>query len=224
MSHDGDKGAFSTDIPDEAIAAAVAAVEKRAHQASSAGDVAVEVELDAGAPDPGVDELRRALEESEGRAQEARLKLGEEHDARLRAAADLENYRKRSARERDELVRYANERLVKEILPVLDGLDRALAAAGDHPVTAGVEMTRRILEEALARFGVRGFSAKGLPFDPRLHEALMTVATGEHPPGMVVDEQQRGFFMHDRLIRPAAVVVSAPPSASEGDVAPGGRS
>jgi molecular chaperone GrpE len=218
MSHDGDKGAFSTDIPDEAIAEALAAVEKRA---VTAPEVEVDGEPPAPAPMAELDRLRLELEMSQERARKVYEALKEEHDQRLRGAADLENYRKRAAREKDEIQRYGTERLVKEILPVIDNLDRALAAAAEHPLTTGIAMTRRLLEDALARVGVKAFSSAGQAFDPRLHEALMTVATGEHPPGTVIEEQQRGFFMHDRLIRPAAVVVSAAPPASDGGAGPG---
>ena len=99
----------------------------------------------------------------------------------------------------------------------MDSLDRALAPGqGDGAaLSAGVELTRRLLEEALGRFEVKGFSARGAPFDPRVHEALMTVATAEAAPGTVVDEQHRGFFLQDRLIRPAVVVVAAAPAQGD---------
>jgi molecular chaperone GrpE len=211
-----EKGAFSADIPASAVADAVAAVEKGRAQPGRGKEP-------AGAPplqDPPLEGgkafrnelevLRAELEMSQEGSRKLYEQLRDEHERLLRTAADLENYKKRAARERDEIQRYGNERLVKEILPVLDALDRALAAAppGD-PLVNGVEMTRRLLEEALARFGVKAFSAKGERFDPRVHEALMSMATSEYLPGMVVEEQQRGFFLHDRLIRPAAVVVSA---------------
>ncbi len=229
MTQDGDKGAFSADIPEDAIAEALAAVEKREPSAGAAGvarSALPECEVERAAAiheDPAEvsvfsseeEKLRVELDMSQERARKVYEQLKDQHERLLRAAADHENYKKRAAREKDELLRYGNERLVKEILPVLDGLDRALAlaaAAADQPLASGVEMTRRLLEDALGRFGVKGFSAKGQPFDPRVHEALMSVASVDGPPGMVVDEQQRGFFMYDRLIRPATVVVSAAPS------------
>ncbi len=222
MPDGSEKGAFTADIPASAIADAVAAVEKgraRSHEPAGPGaEVTIEAESPAAAAGAEaaaneVDALRAELEMSQEGSRKLYEQLREEHDRLLRTAADLENYKKRAARERDEIQRYGNERLVKEVLPVLDALGRALAAARpDDPLAGGVEMTRRLMEEALARFGVKGFSAKGERFDPRVHEALMSIATSELPPGMVVEEQQRGFFLHDRLIRPAAVVVSAPPA------------
>jgi molecular chaperone GrpE len=219
-----EKGVFTADIPASAVAAAVAAVEKGRAPAEPGGEQVATPDAESPrrqeAPPDGaeaaldeIDELRAELEMSQEGSRKLYEQLREEHDRLLRTAADLENYKKRAARERDEIQRYGNERLVKEILPVLDALDRALAAApaGDQ-LAGGVEMTRRLLEEALARFGVKAFSAKGERFDPRVHEALMSMATSEYLPGMVVEEQQRGFFLHDRLIRPAAVVVSAAPA------------
>jgi len=208
-----EKGSFSADIPEAAIADALAAVEKPAAEAPPPAEVPVEVEAAAAAPEASeLELLRRELEMSQAHARKVFEQLREEHDKLLRVAADHENYKKRAAREREEVQRYGHERLVKEILPAMDALDRALSAASkDDPLASGVEMTRRLLEEALSHFGVQGFSALGQAFDPRLHEALMTLATSEVKPGMVVQEQSRGFFIHDRLIRPAAVVVSASP-------------
>jgi molecular chaperone GrpE len=217
-----EKGVFTADIPASAVADAVAAVEKRrapagsGAEASSRGGVPPRRERPpegATAPRDEIEALRAELEMSQEGSRKLYEQLRDEHDRLLRTAADLENYKKRAARERDEIQRYGNERLVKEILPVLDALDRALAAApaGD-PLASGVEMTRRLLEEALARFGVKAFSARGERFDPRVHEALMSMETSEFLPGMVVEEQQRGFLLHDRLIRPAAVVVAAAPA------------
>ncbi len=230
MTQDSDKGSFSADIPEDAIAEALEAVEKsaRAPRPPPAPAAAPAVEVveepapatpaEPAAPSPlagEAEKLRAELELSQEHARKVYAQLKDEHDRLLRLAADHENYRKRAQREKDELLRFGNERLVKEILPALDSLDRALALASpSDPLASGIDMTRRLLEDALGRFGVKGFSAKGQAFDPRVHEALMTMASGEEP-GTVLEEMQRGFFLHDRLLRPAAVVVAAPP-AGEG--------
>ncbi len=200
MSSDRDQGPISADIPPEVVAEALAAVDR-----AGAGGAS---------PDAGDEpaRLRAELEMSQARSRKMYEQLREEHDLRLRAAADLENLRKRTRREQEEVTRYGLERFVKEVLPVLDNLDRAIAAAGEHPLRTGIEMTRRLLEEALGRFGVKPFSALGTAFDPRVHEALLTVAAGDHPPGTVISEEQRGFMLHDRLLRPAAVIVVAAPA------------
>ncbi len=218
MPHESEKGSFATEIPEDVLADAVAAVERRAPKGATSSEVEVEVEAEGsdapggGVPgDPSRDELA---------AQVATLtaRLNEERGRLLRVAADADNYKKRAAKEREEVLHHGVERLVKELLPALDSLERALATESStdpEALRTGVELTRRLFEEALARFEVKGFSAKGESFDPRVHEALMTLATSAAAPGMVVEEQHRGFFLRDRLIRPAAVVVSAPPREEE---------
>jgi molecular chaperone GrpE len=234
MTQDSDKGAFSADIPEDAIAEALEAVERTSRGAPAPSGPEIEVDEPAAPIAAGpaevspfsneAEKLRLELEMSQEGARKMYAQLKEEHERLLRAAAEHENYKKRVVREKDELLRYGNERLVKEILPALDSLERALAASSaSDPLASGVEMTRRLLEDALGRFGVKGFSAKGQTFDPRVHEALMTVATAAQAPGSVVEEMQRGFLLHDRLIRPAAVVVaSAPPAAAKPPAAAGG--
>jgi len=229
MPHDQEDGSFSADIPADAIAEALAAVERRGAHAPPPGRPGGEVEIEVEGPTPAgtpeqrppmaeTDRLELELEMSQERARKVFEQLKDEHERLLRTAADLENYKKRAAREKDDVQRYGNERLVKDLLPVVDNLDRALAAAASgDALVSGVEMTRRLLLDALGRFGVTNFSAKDQPFDPRLHEALMTVVTAAVAPGMVIEEQQRGYYLHERLIRPAAVVVSsAPPAAPAG--------
>jgi len=224
MTQESDKGGFSADIPEDAIAEALEAVE-RSSRAAPATPATPEIEVEEPpAPVPAgpaevsplpdeAEKLRIELEMSQERARKVYAQLKDEHELLLRTAADHENYKKRVAREKDELLRFGNERLVKEILPTLDSLDRALAsAASADPLASGIQMTRRLLEDALGRFGVKAFSAKGLTFDPHVHEALMTVATGDHAPGTILEEMQRGFFLHERLLRPAAVVVAAAPT------------
>jgi molecular chaperone GrpE len=209
MTDDRDKGAIAADIPERAIAEALAAVERRSARTPPP--------TAANAPSSELERVRAELELSQEQGRKVFEQLKDEHERRLRTAADLDNYKKRATKERDEVLRYGVERLVKELLPVLDSLDRALAAAReDDPLVAGVVLTRKMLEDALGRFGVKPFSATGQSFDPRVHEALMTVATADHPPHVVIEEQQRGFMMHDRLIRPAAVVVSAAPAPAAG--------
>ncbi len=108
--------------------------------------------------------------------------------------------------------RFGNEALVKDLLPSVDDLDRALAAApADDPVVAGVKLVRAGLEQALSRHGVKAFSAMGQPFDPARHEALLQIPTADRPPGTVVLEHARGFTLNDRLVRPAMVGVAVEP-------------
>jgi len=222
MAESDEKGAFQADIPANAVEAALRSVEKVSRKAGEPGaeeeaEVAVEVEGGAPAADAGalageVESLKAQLELSTAKGRDTLEKLKEEHERRLRAAADLDNYKKRAAREREEVQRFGIERLVKDLLPVLDNLDRALAAAAaDDPLADGVRLVRASLEQALAKHGVTGFSALGQKFDPAVHEALMQVPTGEAPPGTVVLEHARGFKLNDRLVRPAMVGVAVEP-------------
>ena len=142
----------------------------------------------------------------------------------MRSAADLENYRKRTLREKDEMRKYGIDRVVLELLPVLDNLDRALEHADKSEdsttIVDGVRMVQRQFVTALEKHGVKGFDSRGEAFDPQLHEAIQQVETTDHPNGTVMDEYQRGYYLHDRLIRPAMVVVArnsapAPPPAED---------
>jgi len=136
-----------------------------------------------------------------------------------RAAADLDNYKKRAAREREEYVALANERLVKELLPILDDLERALTAAAEHEEAAleeGVRLVHRSLANVLERQGLRAIATDG-KFDPHVHEALLSQPS-EADEGSVIDVVQKGYTLGERVVRPARVVIAAaPPLPPEGD-------
>ena len=128
-----------------------------------------------------------------------------------RAAADLENFRKRAARERDSYVTFANERLVAELLPILDDLERALQAAAGHEearLEEGVELVHRELAALLQRHGVKAIETGGM-FDPHVHEALVSQPS-EADEGSVLDVIQKGYTIGDRVVRPARVIVAGP--------------
>jgi molecular chaperone GrpE len=138
-------------------------------------------------------------------------------DRLLRLAADFENYKKRAARERREYVALANERLIAELLPILDDLERALSAAEQHQeaqLEEGVRLVHRSLAGMLERHGVTPIETDG-KFDPHVHEALLSQPS-EAEEGSVLDVVQRGYKLGDRVVRPARVVVAAPaPPAPE---------
>jgi molecular chaperone GrpE len=188
------------DDPTTATAeAAAAGVEAGAGR--DAGQAAAEA-----APDP--------LAAAEAKAAEAEARAAQAYDRFLRAQAELDNVRKRTARELAENVRFANEQLVRELLPVLDNLERALAAAGDDegPVAAlreGVSLTQAQIHNVLKKYGVSPVEALGRPFDPNVHEAVQRVES-DQPEGTVVAELQRGYLLNGRLVRPAMVAVAAP--------------
>jgi molecular chaperone GrpE len=137
-------------------------------------------------------------------------------DRLLRLAADFENYKKRAARERTEYIALANERLIAELIPILDDLERALAAAEQHEeaqLEEGVELVHRSLAALLARHGVTPIETEG-KFDPHVHEALLSQPS-EAEEGSVIDVVQKGYKLGERVVRPARVVVAAAPSAQE---------
>lgn len=129
-----------------------------------------------------------------------------------RTQADWENYKRRVAREKEELVAFANQRLLLGLLPVLDNLDRAIATApapGDEKLRQGVEMTARSFRDTLAKEGVAEIeAAPGQPFDPVLHEAVMTVENPSFEEDQIVLEFQKGYKLGDRVIRPSRVQVN----------------
>ncbi|MCC7070244.1 MAG: nucleotide exchange factor GrpE [Deltaproteobacteria bacterium] len=136
-------------------------------------------------------------------------------DRLARVSADFDNFKKRQTKEKSEAIKFANEGVIKEILPVLDNLQRALAAAGADggSLLDGVKLVAKQLEDVLGKFGVVGFDALGQPFDPARHEAVGSRPDAETPAQLVCEEYQRGFMLHDRLLRPAVVVVSMGPPA-----------
>jgi molecular chaperone GrpE len=140
-----------------------------------------------------------------------------QQDRYLRTVAEFDNVRKRSAREREEYTRYANESLLRDILPVLDNLDRALQAARTEPTTSlttGVELIQRELLRVLEKFGVTPFTSVGQPFDPERHEAIARVQSPDLPDMTVAAETARGYLLHGRVLRPAMVTVAVAPDDS----------
>lgn len=154
---------------------------------------------------PAGEDLRILLEQKESEIQSLKEKL-------LRQAADMENTRKRLERDRTEAVAYANESLIRELLPVVDNLERAIQHAeqdtDNQTLLEGVKMTHKHFLDTLARFGCRPFESRGKDFDPCFHEAILQQETEEFPPNRVIQEFQKGYTLHDRLLRPALVAVS----------------
>jgi molecular chaperone GrpE len=139
-------------------------------------------------------------------------------DAALRARADLDNYRKRVAREKEDAIRYANNSLLESLLPILDNFELGLEAAKNTPEAAGIvqglEMVRKQLEDFLRDHGVEIVNAEGNPFDPNLHDAVAHEPNSDATEGTVIRQLRKGFKLKDRLIRPASVIVSKGPPTS----------
>jgi molecular chaperone GrpE len=147
--------------------------------------------------------------------EELRRQVAEKQDRLLRALAEVDNVKRRTQREREDYVRYANEGLVRDLLPILDNFDRALEAARATQEAAkvvdGVALIQRELLKVLERVGVTRYSAVGERFDPNRHDAAGRVVSTSQPPDTVVAELTAGYVLNGRVLRPAQVVVAAAP-------------
>jgi len=159
---------------------------------------------------PRKESLKERLEAAEAKAEENYERL-------LRVTADFENYKKRMEKEMNEFRRFANESLIKEILPIMDNLERALKTEyekdGDafDGIKEGVEMTLKGLKDSLKKFGVIPMDALEKPFDPNFHQAVSQEESDQYPENIVTQELQKGYMLGDRLLRPPMVVVSKKP-------------
>jgi molecular chaperone GrpE len=160
------------------------------------------------------------LKEMEEKLESFKNEASETHDRLLRLAAEFENYKKRSAREMNDFRKFANESFVKAMLPVVDNLDRAIESSNNDKhanssVLEGVNMTLREILKVFEQYGIKPFESLGKPFDPSLHQAVMQEDDEAYPENTVTKELQKGYLIHDRLLRPAMVVVSKKKAASE---------
>ncbi|MEZ4845678.1 MAG: nucleotide exchange factor GrpE [Bdellovibrionota bacterium] len=186
----------------------------------------VEIEIDPSLMDEAVD----AISDSKSKERTKESKLSEDQkekiqtepnadeyrDRWIRVTADFDNFRKRVQKEKADMIKYGNENLIKELLPVLDNFERAMAApnSGNDSFAQGVQMIYQQLLMMLERFGVTSESAKGKIFDPNLHEAMSYKEDSSVEPHTVLEEHQKMYFLNKKLIRPALVTVS------KGDGAP----
>jgi len=160
-----------------------------------------------GRPDAqkGPDDLQEELDK-------ARAQSKEMYERYLRSAADLDNFRKRVIKETEESRKFANEELIKALIPIVDNLERALAHSEGNSdpgaLVEGVKMVHKQFMDTLVKFGVEQIVSLGRPFDPNFHQALMQVKTNESPPNTVVSEVTKGYLLNGRLIRAAMVGVS----------------
>jgi molecular chaperone GrpE len=212
--------------------------EKSSEPDAAAGDVLdVAVEVEAPPPPPPGPEVRIA--ELEAALAKAEQEKKDNWDKVLRTAADLENHRRRSKRDMDDARAESKQRVLKEMLPVVDNLERALqhaeqgqtqTQAGENAaILDGVRLVLRQFTQAFERCDVTAVDAQGQPFDPNVHEAISQQETDAQPAGTVVSVLQKGYKLGDRLLRPALVVVAkAPPAkpveAPAADAAPDAES
>ncbi|MDD5232634.1 MAG: nucleotide exchange factor GrpE [Syntrophales bacterium] len=181
----------------------------------SAGEQIPETKMPAEPENKESTDLKTKLEEKEKESKD-------NYEKYLRIAAELDNFKKHSIKERSELVRYGNENLIKEILPILDNIDRALEHAEKaRDIDAfidGLKIIRGQFLQRLGKFGVKQVEAAGSEFDPNLHEAVLSVESPDHEDNRVLDEFEKGYLLNDRLLKPARVSVTKhKPEAEELD-------
>lgn len=161
--------------------------------------------------EPTVADLQRELEQARAEAQGHFERL-------MRSQAEMENLRKRSARDLEQAHKYGIEKLVAELLPVKDSLEMGLAAATEtvdpEKLREGMELTLKMLGQALEKFEVSEVDPLEQPFDPQHHQAMSMVEHAQHPPNTVLSVMQKGYLLSDRLLRPAMVVVTKEPSSN----------
>jgi len=199
------EAAETTDTKLNADAAADHSAEANAIDETSSDPEGKETEQPA-EQEPEEQRLRKELEEQR--------KTAEEYYQRyLRSQADFDNYRKRTLKEKEELVQYASMKLIGELLPVLDNFERAIASSKESKdfdaLAKGVDMIFRQFEQVLVREGLKPIEAVGRPFDPEFHQAIMQVESEDHEEGTVVEEVQKGYMLKDKVLRPAMVKVSS---------------
>lgn len=205
---------------DEVFQEAMASVERKKHGKATAEDVDVDVEMD--------EDEDEVAEDKASLGEEIRRVQGENEalrDRLLRLQADFDNFRKRTEREKADLRRFAQREVLKDFLEVVDNLGRAHGASGGSAddVKQGVAMILRQLEVLLGRYGVQALDAVGQPFDPTFHEAVGREESSEVDQPTVTAELQKGYVLHDRLLRPAMVQVAMPapkPSADADTASP----
>jgi len=158
--------------------------------------------------------------------QQLQAEKNELRDRALRAQAELDNFRKRSRQQQMEQLQYANERLIADLLSVIDNFERALKSGGENgdigSWKAGVQMIARQLVEVLEQSGLKPVRAHGQQFDPALHEAIGSIVTQVVPEGQIVEELQKGYLLHDRLLRPSKVHLASAPCADDNACPSGG--
>ena len=181
------------------------------------------VEPESTPPDEQIiDSEEDPIKELEAKLEAKEKEAVETYDRLLRTSAEFDNYKKRSSREMEEFRKFANQALIKELLSVVDNLELAMNSTNDHKaidkdLLQGLEMTHKEILKVFERFNVKPIDAKGQPFDPTFHEAVMQEETNDSPKNTVINELQRGYMIHDRLLRPSMVVVAKPKESTDGE-------
>ncbi len=161
----------------------------------------------------GTEHIEDPLKEDGENLDSSEKEAKQHYDNFLRASAELENFKKRSSREMNDLRKYANEALLRELLPIVDSLELAIVSSSndkksENGVVEGVGMTLKEILKVFEKFSVKPIEAVGNQFDPAFHQAIQQEETDKHPENTVVQEFQKGYMIHDRLLRPSMVIVS----------------
>jgi molecular chaperone GrpE len=173
-----------------------------------------------------IEAAEQPAEDSASRLEQIEKEKQDLYDRLLRTTADFDNFRKRVSKEKDDLLRYGNEKIARELLPVIDNFERALEqaknSADNKALREGIEMILKQLMTVLEKFGVKNFTAVGQPFDPNKHEAMLHQESSEHEENAVISEFQKGYYLHEKLLRPAMVSVAKKPAENTegGDQSP----
>lgn len=182
---------------------------------------------EAAAPIPPADEQSLenetapdSIKELEARCETAEQESKQNYERLLRVSAEFENFKKRSFKEAEEFRKYANELLLLELLTVVDNMERAIQSTSTENnaagcVIEGVEMTLKALLKIFDKFSVKSIESVGKPFDPNFHQAMLQEASDLYPENTIIREFQKGYLLHDRLLRPSMVVVSKGPEKNE---------
>lgn len=173
------------------------------------------IEEQHGVENEGNEAGGRESQHAESRSSEVsdvQEELLKERDKYLRLAAEFENYKRRVQRDQQDSIKFANESLLKNLLPIIDNLERAIKfgkeTESNQALMEGVELTHKSFLETIGKLGVRQISSEGQPFDPTMHQAVAQVESENLAPNSVVEEFQKGYFLHNRILRPAMVTVS----------------
>ena len=177
---------------------------------------------DGKAPKSESSDAEISLKEMEAKFEAKKEEAEETYERLLRVSAEFENYKKRAAREMDEFRKYANQSLLKEMLSVVDNLELAINSSNDGEKTdqsliKGLNLTLNEIMKVFEKFNVTPIEARGKVFDPAFHEAVMREETDDYPENTVISEFQKGYLIHDRLLRPAMVVVAVPKTTNAKD-------
>ncbi len=178
--------------------------------------------LESESEDDGNAGAENSLKEMEARFEAKEEEAKETYERLLRVSADFENYKKRSSREMEEFRKYANQSLLKEMLSVVDNLELAINSSNDgkkvdKTLIEGLNLTLNEILRVFEKFNVTPIEAQGKSFDPAYHEAVMREETDDYPENSVISQFQKGYLIHDRLLRPAMVVVAVPKTTTPKD-------